>query len=85
MENRVNEHGNVVDADILNRTKEAIANLKNDIAQLSPADLKNKLPEYEKVFGEFEQATQRAQANQGNSSSNDQGNNTPNDDEPINA
>ncbi|HIT17826.1 MAG TPA: molecular chaperone DnaK [Candidatus Caccosoma faecigallinarum] len=83
MENRVNEHGNLVDGDVLNRTKEAIENLKNDINQLSPAELKGKLQEYERIFGEFEQAVQRAQANQ--SSSNNQSNNTPNDDEPINA
>ena len=83
MENRVNEHGNLVDEDVLNRTKEAIENLKNDINQLSPAELKGKLQEYERIFGEFEQAVQRAQANQ--SSSNNQSNNTPNDDEPINA
>lgn len=83
MENRVNEHGNLVDGDVLSRTKEAIENLKNDINQLSPAELKGKLQEYERIFGEFEQAVQRAQANQ--SSSNNQSNNTPNDDEPINA
>ena len=83
MENRVKEHGNLVDGDVLNRTKEAIENLKNDINQLSPAELKGKLQEYERIFGEFEQAVQRAQANQ--SSSNNQSNNTPNDDEPINA
>lgn len=83
MENRVNEHGNLVDGDVLNRTKEAIENLKKDINQLSPAELKGKLQEYERIFGEFEQAVQRAQANQ--SSSNNQSNNTPNDDEPINA
>ena len=83
MENRVNEHGNLVDGDVLNRTKEAIENLKNDINQLSSAELKGKLQEYERIFGEFEQAVQRAQANQ--SSSNNQSNNTPNDDEPINA
>ena len=64
MENRVNEHGNLVDGDVLNRTKEAIENLKNDINQLSPAELKGKLQEYERIFGEFEQAVQRAQANQ---------------------
>ena len=83
MENRVNEHGNLVDEDVLNRTKEAIENLKNDINQLSPAELKGKLQEYERIFGEFEQAVQRAQANQ--SSSEHQNNSTPNDDEPINA
>lgn len=83
MENRVNEHGNLVDGDVLSRTKEAIENLKNDINQLSPAELKGKLQDYERIFGEFEQAVQRAQANQ--SSSNNQSNNTPNDDEPINA
>lgn len=84
MENRVNEHGNLVSEAVLNRTKDAISNLKNDISNLSPADLKNKLPEYERTFAEFEQAAQQAQASQ-NQQNSSNGGNTPSDDEPINA
>ena len=83
MENRVNEHGNVVSPEIVGRTKEAIENLKKDIASLSAADLKNKLPEYERTFAEFEQAAQQAGANQQGPS--EGSNHTPSDDEPINA
>ncbi len=82
MENRVNEHGNLVSEEVLNRTKEAIENLKKDIQSLAPADLKNKLPEYERTFAEFEQAAQQAGAN---ANPNPQSNPSGNDDGPINA
>ena len=85
MENRVNEHGNLVSGEVLSRTKDAIENLKKDIQSLSPTDLKNKLPEYERTFAEFEQAAQQAGANANPNSSSDQGGHSSNDDGPINA
>ncbi len=85
MEYRVNEHGKSVRGEVLSRTKDAIENLKKDIQSLSPTDLKNKLPEYERTFAEFEQAAQQAGANANPNSSSDQGGHSSNDDGPINA
>lgn len=48
MENRVNEVGDKVSADLTSKTKEAIENLKRDMNTLSADELKNKLQDYER-------------------------------------
>ena len=86
MEQRMAEVGDKVSEDVTNQLKADIADLRNDMNNLSTEDLKNKLPEYEQRFARYEQAAQQAgagyqapnQDNYGNSSSQD-------DDGPINA
>ena len=86
MEQRMAEVGDKVSEEVTNQLKADIADLRNDMNNLSTEELKNKLPEYEQRFARYEQAAQQAgagyqapnQDNYGNSSSQD-------DDGPINA
>ena len=86
MEQRMADVGDKVSEEVTNQLKADIADLRNDMNNLSTEELKNKLPEYEQRFARYEQAAQQAgagyqapnQDNYGNSSSQD-------DDGPINA
>lgn len=85
MEQRMSEVGDKVSEDVTNQLKADLADLRNDINNLSTEDLKNKLPEYEQKFARYEQAAQQAGAGY-QAPGTDGGNNTSgSDDEPINA
>ena len=85
MEQRMAEVGDKVSEDVTNQLKADLADLRNDINNLSTEDLKNKLPEYEQKFARYEQAAQQAGAGY-QAPGTDSGNNTSgSDDEPINA
>ena len=83
MEQRMADVGDKVSEEVTNQLKADIADLRNDINNLSTEDLKNKLPEYEQRFARYEQAAQQAGA--GYQAPNDQSNPTGSDDDPINA
>ena len=84
MEQRMSEVGDKVSEDVTNQLKADIADLRNDMNNLSTEELKNKLPEYEQRFARYEQAAQQAGA--GYQAPNYDNNNSSSDDEgPINA
>ena len=83
MEQRMADVGDKVSEEVTNQLKADIADLRNDMNNLSAEDLKNKLPEYEQKFARYEQAAQQAGA--GYQAPNDQSNPTGSDDDPINA
>ncbi len=87
MEQRMSEVGDKVSEEVTNQLKADIADLRNDMNNLSVDELKNKLPEYEQKFARYEQAAQQAGAGYQAPGSSDQGSNNSSgsDDAPINA
>ena len=84
MEQRMSEVGDKVSEEVTNQLKADIADLRNDINNLSTEDLKNKLPEYEQRFARYEQAAQQAGAGY-QAPGADNGTPSGSDDDPINA
>jgi len=90
MEQRSQEVGDKVAPEVQEELKKDIQDLKNDIANLPAADLKNKLNEYEQKFAKFEQAASQAGAgyqapNQGPQDNNQGNPGNGSDEGPINA